>query len=259
MNSIQRIQQLLGVTPDGDFGPISNQALQDAIGDADIIEPIQAILGVTQDDDWGPISNAALQALLRPPPPPPAYILIADGNHNDPWPPPAGMLAFIHKVSEGTWFQDPLCARRMTAFARKRGFYHFTSGEEPRAQAANFLAALGQIGYRAADLICLDFEESSRSGDSDMTAAGAAVWITTVEAALGCKVCVYGSDLLMAALAGGAFAGRPLWPAWYDATPPTLPGGRQWAIWQFTENGAPYSDMNKITAAALSTWPALPV
>jgi lysozyme len=263
MNSIQQIQQALGVTPDGIFGNISNQALHDETGNATVIEQIQAILGVTVDGVWGPVSNGALQALLNAPAsqpvqPSPSYILIADGNHNDPWPPSASIPAFIHKVSEGTFFTDPACATRMGGYTGKRGFYHFSSGDDPVAQANYFLTALAKVGYQSSDLICLDFEDSSRSDDSNMTTAGAETWIAQVEAALGCTVCVYGSDLLSSALSAGAFASQPLWPASYNANPPSLPGGRNWAIWQYTAAGSPYDDMDKLTPTAFAAWPTLP-
>jgi hypothetical protein len=167
---IQQIQGILGVATDGDFGPNSQANLNLAIGNAGLIKQIQAILGVTQDGQWGPISNAALQHLVNAQAG--GYDLIADGNHNDPWPPPPGMPAFIHKVSEGTFFTDPYCEQRMKAYQGKRGFYHFSSGDDPTAQARYFLAIMNNIGYLQSDLICLDFEESSRPGDSNMTAAG---------------------------------------------------------------------------------------
>jgi GH25 family lysozyme M1 (1,4-beta-N-acetylmuramidase) len=118
------------------------------------------------------------------------------------------------------------------------------------------------MGVTPDDLICLDFENSSRHGDRNMTAAEAQQWIDIVEAALGGKVCVYGSNLLTDALQANhaAFPGRPFWPARYDDSPPDLPGNRQWAIWQFTDKGHPYPDMNRFpgTVAELqATWPRL--
>jgi len=66
MNKIQQIQTVLNVTADGDFGPISYDALDDALQDPDTIKQIQGILGVAQDGDWGPLTRGAFQAALQP-------------------------------------------------------------------------------------------------------------------------------------------------------------------------------------------------
>jgi hypothetical protein len=66
MNTIQRIQTLIGTTPDGIWGNFSRAALS-AIPDGDRrIVQVQAILGVKQDGQWGPVSQAALDALATP-------------------------------------------------------------------------------------------------------------------------------------------------------------------------------------------------
>jgi lysozyme len=233
----------------------------------DLIEACQRAVGVTVDGNPGPDTWTAIYTRLlgHPPvqPPPADYTLLADGNHNDPWPPPDDMPAFIHKATEGCFFPDPDgIARRAEFKARggKWGWYHFTSGEDPTDQANYFLRYIAQAGHQPDDLICLDFEESSRNGDSNMTPSGAEQWIQVVEAKLGCKVCVYGSDLLTGALQENAdiFAGQPLWPAWYHTAAPVLPAGRNWAIWQYTSNGTPYSDMDRYagTEAQLrAAWP----
>lgn len=186
------------------------------------------------------------------------YAEFPDGNHNDPWPPPAGTVAFIHKATQGVHFIDPAgVSRRLQAKPGILwGWYHFTSGEDPEQQAANFLDHVS--GRCDGDLIVLDFEHST-SG-RDMTPTEAETWIQIVEKVLGCKVVVYGSDLLHNALIDGHFANQPLWPARYGALP-SLPGGRKWALWQFTEDGRPYSDMNRFAGTAddlRAVWPNLP-
>lgn len=235
-----------------------------------MIKACQRAVGVTPDGEPGPDTWTALYTRLLghapEPTPEPAYTLLADGNHNDPWPPPSDLPAFIHKATEGCFFRDPYGIDRRKEFkARggKWGWYHFTSGENPTDQANHFLGYIEQAGAESDDLICLDFEESSRNGDSNMTAEGAAEWIRVVEAKLGCKVCIYGSDLLTGALQenADAFAGRPLWPAWYHSAPPVLPAGRKFAIWQFTANGTPYDDMDRYAGSLdqmRAAWPNLP-
>jgi peptidoglycan hydrolase-like protein with peptidoglycan-binding domain len=65
VNAIQRIQQVLCVVADGDFGPVSQRALQAAMADDSVLESIQGILNVPPDGLWGPVSKAALQKLLE--------------------------------------------------------------------------------------------------------------------------------------------------------------------------------------------------
>ena len=70
MNTIQKIQQLLGVNPDGQFESISYRVLQNAIdNNSPIIIQIQGLLGVKQDGQWGTLSRGALQAAMQPPVP----------------------------------------------------------------------------------------------------------------------------------------------------------------------------------------------
>jgi hypothetical protein len=93
-------------------------------------------------------------------------------------------------------------ARRAEFKARggKWGWYHFTSVQDATDQAHHFLDYVAQAGHQPDDLICLDLKESSRNGDSNMTPDGATQWIQVVEAKLGCKVRIDGSDLLTGAL-----------------------------------------------------------
>lgn len=62
------IQTILGVNPDGVWGPKSQAALNTEIGTtvyvSDVIERIQAGIGVNPDGQWGPKSQAALNAII---------------------------------------------------------------------------------------------------------------------------------------------------------------------------------------------------
>ena len=216
----------------------------------DLIIACQTRVGATPDGNPSPDTWQRIYDRLAETTSTPAYVVFADGNHNDPWPPPADIPAFTHKATEGTYFRDSLGGNRRIDFKGKGGkwgWYHFTSGENVTDQANAFLAFIDNVGYQADDLICLDFEESNRTGDCNITTSEAELWIQIVEAKLGCKVCIYGSDLLTGALRAdpNAFSGHPLWPAWYHPSPPVLPSNRKWAIWQFTSNGKPYSDMDR--------------
>jgi len=238
---ITECQTNVGVKADGDAGTKTWTAIYTRLlGQAPpantsldaLIKACQTKAGVTADGDAGQNTwTAVYTKLFGHAPAPSVYTELADGNHNDPWPPPAGFPAFIHKATEGTFFSDSKGVARRDQFKAtggKWGWYHFTSGENATAQANHFLSYLAAAGYNADELVCLDFENSSRSGDRNMTPSEAETWIQVVEARLNCKVCVYGSNLLTDALQDQppAFAGQPLWPAKYSKFPPVLPAGR---------------------------------
>ncbi len=230
-SDIDFLQEFAGVKRDGIFGPNTATAL------VRLLTPTSGSLSDTETNAPAGTQDAA------------SLVLFADGNHNDPWPPPADMIAFIHKASEGTGFDDGKDKQRRAewkAAGKLWGFYHFTSGADPIAQANWFVRCVRDAGYTPDDLIMLDFENSSGSSDN-MTYQEAQTWLITVDSALGCTAGVYGSNLLSGALAIDpmAFAGRPLWIARYRDKPPVLPNGRKWTFWQFTDKGSPYSDMNK--------------
>ena len=69
LDNIKQIQVIVGVTPDGNWGPLSQMALynlsttQTPAASAGI-KAIQAILGVAQDGLWGPESQSALDGLV---------------------------------------------------------------------------------------------------------------------------------------------------------------------------------------------------
>jgi len=180
-------------------------------------------------------------------------IILPDVYHNNSWPIVPTPLAVIHKLTQGAGFVDPLCASRMagsTPFPGKRGFYHFSSGADPALQAAHFVSQLASVGYIGErDLLCLDFEHST-DGTADMTNDAAVDWIARVEEATGATVCVYGSDMLVAALQAGEFARQPLWHACYDPVEKPLPNGRTSVLWQYTGD-----DLNRITEANFGMWP----
>lgn len=54
----------------------------------------------------------------------------------------AGIIAVIHKATEGATWQDPFYERRRyeaNALGLQWGAYHFSSGRPPKEQADNFL------------------------------------------------------------------------------------------------------------------------
>ena len=185
----------------------------------------------------------------------------ADGNHDDPWPTPPGIDFFFQKATQGTRVTDPTLAHRLATATVPIGLYHFTSGENAEDQAKHFIATAKAAGFDVKKhAVVIDFEESARPDivGNDMTAEQAETWIHLVESELGCKVIVYGSDMLVEALENGHFVNQPLWPAHYRTT---APHGRTWTFWQYTESGSPYSDMNRYNGTVEqlhALWPNFP-
>ncbi len=237
-------------------------------------EQIQAALDITVDDQWGPKTDAAAAkekaasiARHSGVVVPSDFVLITDIYHGDDWNPNATVGAVIHKASEGFHADGTGMARRAEWKAKGGlwGWYDFSTGADPLAQADFFLSTI-KDHCDDSDLLVLDFENSS-GGGRDMTWQEAEQWLVRVRFARpNATLCVYGSNLLTEALQANphAFAGCLLWPARYRHEPPVLPGNRKWHIWQFTAEGRklgmPYDDMDKVFMSAeelKAKWPRL--
>jgi lysozyme len=167
---------------------------------------------------------------------------IIDINHNDDIDlsaaQSAGIVAVIHKATEGATFQDPLYATRR-AQAKQLGLlwgtYHFGTAADVSQQLQNF-SQVAQL--EPGDLVALDYEEYA--GDQ-MTLAQAEEFVTLFQQQYGYLPLVYGSNLLDAATATSALASCGLWIAVYtSAAQPTLPPAfSAWQLWQFTDGTTP--------------------
>lgn len=150
----------------------------------------------------------------------------------------AGIVAVIHKATEGATFQDPLYATRR-AEAKQLGLlwgvYHFGTAADVGQQVQNFV----QTAQPApGDLVALDYEENS--GDQ-MTLQQAEEFVTQFKEQFGYLPLVYGSDLLAAATPTSPLVACGLWIAQYeDVAQPSLPPSfSSYKLWQFTDGTAP--------------------
>lgn len=172
---------------------------------------------------------------------------IIDINHNDALDldacRKAGIVAIIHKVSEGATWHDPLYLQRRSQ-AKAMGFlwggYHFSSSLDVGLQVENFLT---HARFRDDELIALDWEKS-HSGP-DMTLAQAVDFVTRVHSSTGRFPVLYGGDLMRTALGSTrnpTLAECPLWYARYAPAaieiPPTW---KTYTLWQYTE-GKEFND-----------------
>lgn len=173
---------------------------------------------------------------------------ILDINHNDDIDlaaaQQAGIVAVIHKATEGATYQDPLYATRR-AQAQQLGLlwgaYHFGTAADVDQQLANFLqtASLG-----AGDLVALDYETNSGDPSNQMTLAQAEQWVSGWQQQNGYFPLIYGSSLLTEAAQTNpttTLAKCGLWIAQYETeTTPTLPSiFSTFVLWQFTDGTSP--------------------
>lgn len=150
----------------------------------------------------------------------------------------AGILAVIHKATEGATFQDPLYATRRAEAKQLSllwGAYHFGTAADVSQQFQNFTAA---AQLEAGDLAALDYEDNA---GNQMTLQQAEEFVTMFEQQFGYLPLLYGSSLLKSVPATSPLAGCGLWIAAYeDVTQPSLPlAFSSYKLWQFTDGTAP--------------------
>lgn len=147
----------------------------------------------------------------------------------------AGIVAVIHKATEGATFRDPAYVERREA-ARAVGLlwgsYHYAGTAPVADQVANYLA---HADPGAGDLVCLDYEP--QPSGAIMTPSDLVALAEAVHARLGRWPLLYGGEALVAAAAGQpSLACCPLWLARYGDVPPeSPPPWNRWTLWQYTD------------------------
>ncbi|WP_244442656.1 glycoside hydrolase family 25 protein [Azospirillum lipoferum] len=147
-----------------------------------------------------------------------------------------GIVAVIHKATEGSTYQDPQYPSRRTA-AKSAGLlwgsYHFATASDVQSQLDNYL---GYADPSANDLICIDYESSS---SGTMSLAQLEDFVTRIHQKLGRYPVVYGGSLLRENLQGvtsTVLSSCPLWFARYSSQPSALPSAwSNWTLWQYTD------------------------
>ena len=160
-----------------------------------------------------------------------------------------GLVALIHKVTEGKDWTDPRAKARLTA-ARARGVlcgaYHFASASTNGAtQAAFFLRTVASIGLDGM-LLALDLEHNPGSAGT-MSTAEAVAFCEAVHAATGRWPLFYAglSDLrnrvaTANAMQRATLSRCPLWLAAYGPDPAKITPPNVWpayALHQYTNGG----------------------
>ncbi len=151
----------------------------------------------------------------------------------------AGILAVIHKATQGLTYTDPTFSRHREAALEaglKFGAYHFGIGGDAVAQAEHFLSVAGSDG-----LLVLDFEDNTQG--QSMTLAEAEAFVSHIYACTGRYPGLYSGHTLKEALVAANIS-QPsqtvlsncwLWLARYGAAPVVPPPWSQWTLWQYTD------------------------
>jgi lysozyme len=146
-----------------------------------------------------------------------------------------GILAVIHKATEGIAFSDPAyAARRDAAGGLWWGAYHFGDGTDGIEQADFFLSKIGTTR-----MLALDFEKNP--GGPSMTLDQARAFVTRVRAATGRWPGLYGGGYLKQMLGGAkdpVLGNCWLWLAQYGPRAVVPPNWTAWSMWQYTDSSA---------------------
>jgi lysozyme len=157
----------------------------------------------------------------------------------------AGVIACVHKATQGVNFVDPRFADRARAAADvEMPFYayHFNDGSDPVEQAKRFIAAIDRVPAVIGG--ALDFEDNT----TNMTLAGAVAFLTFCQSEDGYAMPIYSGNRIrellsqdVAALAqyGDFFKPRLLWLAEYgphERLPAPWDDASK-VLWQFSEDG----------------------
>lgn len=155
----------------------------------------------------------------------------------------AGILAVIHKASEGATFRDEkyLSRRKLAIEAGLLwGAYHFSSSRNVNRQFENFIEAIDWKNLADdTTLLCLDFEPSN-SGP-DMTIEQAQEFVSLVKDRTGRWPMIYGGSLLRSSIAHHSpddiLKNCPLWYARYRNKPVGIPIDTwpTFTLWQYSD------------------------
>ena len=153
---------------------------------------------------------------------------LADDGHD---------FAFI-KATEGEELQDAAFAANWANAGKtgmRRGAYHFFRPEVlPATQAKNFFSA---VELRPGDLPpVLDVEDRGKLSPAQLVTA-VRQWSRMIEVRYGVKPIIYTGQNFYNRFLAGQLDDFPLWLARYDAEEPVTVCGRDYAFWQYTDEG----------------------
>ncbi len=146
-------------------------------------------------------------------------------------------FAFV-KATEGHDYVDSLFCHNWESLGGlgiRRGAYHFFRaygcGDE---QAANFLSHVEMLPGDLAPV--LDIERTDGIA-TEIMLEEAYIWLAKVEQALNVKPIIYTNQHFYDRYLAGKFDTYPLWIARYSMDSPLLADGKNWDIWQYSNEG----------------------
>jgi len=163
----------------------------------------------------------------------------------------AGILAMIHKATQGTTYTDPNYTSSRAAangVGLLWGAYHFGTAQDVPTQVNNFLQVAASDSNT---LLVLDWEENTIASQGTMSLDQAKQFVQLVKTKTGRFPVLYGGSLIKQSVGtnGDAILSQcPLWLAQYTSTP-SLPGGwPKYTMWQYTDgiNGPEPHNLNGI-------------
>lgn len=153
-----------------------------------------------------------------------------------------GVVALIHKATEGRTYSDPVFDHAMRCAALVgllRGAYHYGRPGDGAAQADRLIARAQVHGPDV--LLALDLE-GDLDADTTMSTAEARAFLERVRALTGRWPLLYGGRSKTKqrmreadAETRAVFARCPLWLAQYGEEPRTPPPWAQWDLWQYSD------------------------
>jgi lysozyme len=171
-------------------------------------------------------------------------------------------IGFVYfKATEGRSHKDPRFQENwQTAHARGYtvGAYHFFRlCVDGAAQADNFIQSVEMRRGALPPAIDLEYAENCEPKSDAAMAADLNTALLRLEQEYGAAPVIYTTPDFYADHLAGRYQANPIWIRGLGDTPPTLPDGRDWTIWQYDMRGAVAGingdvDLNRMDESQLS-------
>jgi lysozyme len=150
----------------------------------------------------------------------------------------AGLVAVIHKATQGASYVDPQYATRRKAALQAGlvwGAYHFCTNASVDAQVSNFVNNAKPDGNI---LLAMDFEKNEPDPGNSVSLAQGRAFLAAVERKTGLRPIIYtGSYMydLLGKTPEPTFGKYRVWWARYSDAPQLHPTWKNYWLWQYTD------------------------
>lgn len=154
----------------------------------------------------------------------------------------SGVAFGYAKATQGTRYTDPKFAENWAGMGEAgllRGAYHFyTAGDDPKAQAAHFSAAVHLGPGDLPPMVDIETEGKSTETNYDLI-KDLHAFLDLLKQAYGVDPFIYTGPGFWNAHFNDSFDGYPLWVAEYGVSEPEpVIGWKYWTIWQHSQSGS---------------------